>query len=69
MAEYTSVGVGNAGLATGIIGTSLGVLNGMGGLAGLFGVTPNGNATSNDTRRIAELETHYLLCCSMTMEG
>ena len=35
--EYTSRGVGNAALATGIIGTTLGALDGMGGLAGLFG--------------------------------
>lgn len=35
--EYTSRGVGNAALATGIIGTTLGVLDGMGGLAGIFG--------------------------------
>ena len=35
--EYTSKGVGNAALATGIIGTTLGALDGMGGLAGLFG--------------------------------
>ena len=35
--EYTSKGVGNAALATGIIGTSLGALSGAGGLAGLFG--------------------------------
>lgn len=35
--EYTSRGVGNAALATGIIGTTLGALDGMGGLAGVFG--------------------------------
>ena len=35
--EYTSKGVGNAALATGIIGTTLGALDGMGGLAGLLG--------------------------------
>lgn len=35
--EYTSRGVGNAALATGIIGTTLGALDGMGGLAGMFG--------------------------------
>lgn len=38
--EYTSKGVGNAALATGIVGTSLGALNGVGGLAGLFGFRP-----------------------------
>lgn len=35
--EYTSRCVGNAALATGIIGTTLGALDGMGGLAGIFG--------------------------------
>lgn len=35
--EYTSKGVGNAALTTGIIGTTLGVLDGMGGIAGLLG--------------------------------
>lgn len=35
--EYTSKGVGNAALATGIIGTTLGALDGMGGLAGILG--------------------------------
>ena len=35
--EYASHAVGTAGLTTGIIGTGLGALNAMGGLAGLFG--------------------------------
>ena len=64
MAEFASTAVGNAGLATGIIGTSLGVLNGMGGIAGLLGATPNiggaGHACA-DTRRIAELEAKLAL--------
>lgn len=34
--EYASKAVGNAALATGIIGTALGVIDGAGGLAGLF---------------------------------
>jgi len=34
--EYTSRGVGNAALATGIIGTSLGALTGAGGLAAII---------------------------------
>lgn len=39
MAEYASRGVGNAGLTTGIIGTSLGALNSgiFNGLGGIFG--------------------------------
>jgi len=40
--EYTSKGVGNAALATGIIGTSLGALTGAGGLAGILGLGPRG---------------------------
>ena len=40
--EYTSKGVGNAALATGIIGTSLGAISGAGGLAGLLGFGPRG---------------------------
>ena len=36
--EYASRAVGNAGLTTGIIGTSLGFLSGVGGLAGLLGI-------------------------------
>lgn len=35
--EYASKGVAGAGLGTGIAGLSLGVLNSVGGLAGLFG--------------------------------
>lgn len=39
--EYASKAVANAGLATGIVGASLGAINSAGGLAGLFGVRPN----------------------------
>ena len=35
--EYTSKAVGNAALTTGIIGTALGVIDGAGGITGLFG--------------------------------
>ena len=35
--EYASKGIANAGLATGIIGTTLGALDAMGGVAGLLG--------------------------------
>lgn len=38
MSEFASTAIGNAGLATGIIGTALGVLNGG---AGLLGFMPN----------------------------
>ena len=40
MSEFATTAVGNAGLATGIIGTALGVLNGG---AGLLGIMPNAN--------------------------
>lgn len=46
--EYASRGVANAGLTTGIIGTSLGALNAMGGLGGLFGRNMNGCGCSED---------------------
>ena len=36
--EYTSRGVGNAALTTGIIGTALGAMSSAGGLAGILGV-------------------------------
>lgn len=76
MAEYASRGVANAGLATGIIGTSLGALNsGIFGnaLGGLFGGNCNAamyacsdNMAVNryeaaQSARIAELETEVKL--------
>lgn len=56
MAEFASKGVANAGLATGIIGTALGVLNNNGGLGGgilgnLFG---GGNAAGMALGVLAE---------------
>jgi hypothetical protein len=41
--NYASKGVANAGLTTGIIGTSLGALNAMGGAGGLLGGLFGGN--------------------------
>lgn len=35
--EYASKGVGTAALTTGIIGTTLGALEGVGGISGLLG--------------------------------
>ena len=77
MAEYASHGVGAAGLTTGIIGTSLGVLNsGLlngTGLGGLFGGNCNAAAyacsdnmavnryEAAQSARIAELETEVKL--------
>ena len=48
--EYASKGVAGAGLGTGIAGLSLGVLNSVGGLAGLSGLfgTPRNNNMAND---------------------
>lgn len=43
--EYASKGVAGAGLGTGIAGLSLGVLNSVGGLAGLLGANaPRSNS-------------------------
>lgn len=74
MAEYASHGVGAAGLTTGIIGTSLGVLNsGLlngTGLGGLFNGGNNCGCSDNmmvnryeaaQSARIAELETEVKL--------
>lgn len=47
MTNYASKGVGNAALATGIIGTSLGALNAMGGLGALTGVVRGVGANVN----------------------
>jgi hypothetical protein len=64
--EKHSSGVAKAGLTTGIIGTSLGVLNGMGGTGLLNGLV--GGGTAGCTRelmekdlRIAELNTEVKL--------
>lgn len=47
--EYASKGVAGAGLGTGIAGLSLGVLNAMGGLAGLGGLLgPRNTAAQSD---------------------
>lgn len=74
MAEYASRGVGNAGLATGIIGTSLGALNSgiFGGLGNIFGSNCNAAYACSDnmavnryeagqSAKIAELETEVKL--------
>lgn len=46
--EYASKNVANAGLATGIVGTALGAMNGVGGLAGLLGFHPNQPMSDGD---------------------
>jgi hypothetical protein len=48
MAEFASRGVGNAGLATGIIGTSLGALAAIGGLAGMGRTIEGGQAQNGN---------------------
>lgn len=69
--NYASKGVANAGLATGIVGASLGAANalgGMGALAGLFG--PRGTCSEDHTvsryelaqeQKIAELQSQIAL--------
>ncbi|MBO7669881.1 MAG: hypothetical protein J6S60_04755 [Oscillospiraceae bacterium] len=46
--QYASNGKANAALTTGIIGTSLGAIASMGGLAGLLGIAPNQNSDPNE---------------------
>jgi len=46
--EYTSKGVGNAALTTGIIGTALGAMASAGGLAGILGINPQKPADPGD---------------------
>lgn len=65
MAEFASRGVGAAGLTTGIIGTSLGALNG-GFLGNLFGNGGGDNASVNRyelslNQKIASLESGIAL--------
>lgn len=51
--EYASKGVANAGLATGIIGTTLGALDAMGGLGALMGM---GRPASDGDRPVTRYE-------------
>ena len=54
--NYASKGVANAGLATGIIGTSLGALNALGGMGALTGVIgPRGTCSEDHTINRYEL--------------
>lgn len=46
--EYTSRGVGNAALTTGIIGTALGAMASAGGVAGILGLNPQRPADPGD---------------------
>jgi hypothetical protein len=69
--NYASKGVAGSGLGLGIAGTALGVLNGMGGLGGLFNGLGGNCGCSEDhfvnryeagqSARIAELETEVKL--------
>ena len=52
--EYASKGVGNAGLATGIIGTTLGALNSTGGIGNLLG-RPRSESDEPVTRYEADM--------------
>lgn len=51
--EYASHAVGSAGLATGIIGTSLGALNALGGLGNMAGLFGGNRACNNDVAAAA----------------
>ena len=61
MEQYASRGVGNAALATGIIGTALGVLNGgLGSILGMGGVAPavpHGGYAQTYEGKISQLES------------
>ena len=52
--EYASRAVGNAALTTGIIGTTLGVLDGMGGIAGILG--SNRNPPASEDKHVTRYE-------------
>ena len=56
MAEYASNAKGNAALTTGIIGTSLGALASVGGIAGLLGLRPNGQNDDPGDRPVTRYE-------------
>lgn len=59
--EYASKGVAGAGLGTGIAGLSLGVINAMGGLAGLGGLFNNNrNAGCNNDMLSAVVMADYM---------
>lgn len=59
--EYASKGVAGAGLGTGIAGLSLGVINAMGGLAGLGGLFNNNrNAGCNNDMLSAMVMADYM---------
>ena len=69
--DYASKGVANAGLATGIVGTSLGALNALGGMGALTGIIgPRGTCSEDHTinryelaqeQKIAELQSQIAL--------
>ena len=58
--DYASKGVGTAGLTLGVIGTALasGILNGNGGLGGLFG---NQNPTASPVYQLAQKDNEIAL--------
>lgn len=54
--EFASKAQGNAGVALGTIGTALGGLSSMGGLAGLLGVAPKAQSTDPGDRPVTRYE-------------
>ena len=54
--QYASNGKANAALTTGIIGTSLGAIASMGGLAGLLGLNPQNQNTDPNEKPVTRYE-------------
>lgn len=54
--EFASKAQGNAGVTLGTIGTVLGGVSSMGGLAGLFGVAPKAQSTDPGDRPVTRYE-------------
>ena len=54
--QYASNGKANAALTTGIIGTSLGAIASMGGLAGLLGIAPQNQTSDPNEKPVTRYE-------------
>lgn len=65
--NFASKGVGNAGLATGIIGTSLGALNAMGGNGGLLGGLFGNNCGCGENMAVNRYEMATQMNCANQM--
>ncbi len=73
--QYATNGKANAALTTGIIGTSLGAIASMGGLAGLLGLNVNQNQNSDPNDRpvsryeMALIQENTLLKANQYVDG